>query len=256
MKVDKYDTEFSKKYLNITDVEDYARVFKEVEIPSFIRHFKISVCSNAKTIADFGCGNGMYTRIIRKINDNYDIYGLDLSQDMLNEAIKKGPSSLKYFKGNIDIDMSNQLGIVEGFFDVAICNWVLSYSENVANMTMKLMNINKMMRKGGLFLGIITNCFLTPDDMPQHLPMVEADCNEEGLKQFKDEMKMKYTAYIDKVKNDGITFHDIYFTYDTLAKCFKESGFDYFEAIEMDIPKGKEYEGIRCYYGMIIKGIK
>lgn len=256
MKANEYDNDLTKKYLNLTDVEDYARVFKEVEIPSFISCLKNNIPSNAKTIADFGCGNGMYTRLINKISDKYDIYGIDLSQDMVKEALNKGPSSIKYVQGNIDIDMSHQLGISEGFFDVSICNWVLSYSATVAEMTKKLLNINKMMSKGGLFLGIISNCFLTPVDMPQSLPMVDTDCAEKGVKEFKDEMKMTYKAYVDKDKNDSITFLDVYFTYDTLANCFKKSGFESFEAIEMNIPKLKEYEGIKHYYGMIIKGIK
>lgn len=69
-----------------------------------------------KNILDLGCGNGNILDILSKCT-SYDLYGLDLSENMINEAKKK----LKD-KARLKIGDAENLPYEDNKFDVIICN--------------------------------------------------------------------------------------------------------------------------------------
>lgn len=68
-------------------------------------------------LLDMGCGTGAMLEIISKENSKANLFGLDLSEKMIEEAKKKNIP-----KVNCIIGDAEDLPYVSGMFDVVICN--------------------------------------------------------------------------------------------------------------------------------------
>jgi Predicted methyltransferase (contains TPR repeat) len=100
----------------------------------------------AKTILDFGCGTGTHASYLSK--KGYKLSGVDLSQKMIEEAIKKSSPCTEFFVQNIatTFNLSKQFDIITCLFHV------LSYqtqNEQIQQMTTNVMN---HLTEDGLFI--------------------------------------------------------------------------------------------------------
>lgn len=55
---------------------------------------------NVNKILDLGCGEGYYDRVINE-NNNYDLYGMDISKEAILKASKLAKGTIKYLIANI-----------------------------------------------------------------------------------------------------------------------------------------------------------
>lgn len=66
---------------------------------------------------DLGCGTGEMMRLILQKDSRKELYGLDLSEEMLSVAKAKLPEQVKLLLGD-----SESLPFLDSFFDVVYCN--------------------------------------------------------------------------------------------------------------------------------------
>jgi len=109
--------------------------------------------SHVDTIIDLGCGTGEITIQLQK--ENYNIYGIDFSSDMLAIAHEKA------LKNNVDIQWIKQdIVKLEGFenIDMAVsfCD-VFNYIKTKAELLEAFKRIYKSLNETGLFLFDIHN---------------------------------------------------------------------------------------------------
>ena len=74
---------------------------------------------NAKVI-DLGCGKGDFTLRVKERSNCKEIYGIDVWEDALNEALNKGIKTEK-------MDLNEKLNFPDGSFDVVVSNQVLEH---------------------------------------------------------------------------------------------------------------------------------
>lgn len=94
-------------------------------------------------ILDLGCGEGHLTDVIKKENQNYDVYGLDYAISAIDYAVEK-------FKG-IDFVVADgyEPPYQDNYFDVVICNNIW---EHVPDPLRLLSVISRITKDGGLLI--------------------------------------------------------------------------------------------------------
>ena len=132
---------YAKYYSLLYQDKDYE---KEVDhIHTLIQKFSKK---EAKKILDIGCGTGTHASFLSK--KGYMVSGIDLSQKMIDEAVKKQIPHTDFFVKNIaeNFDLPKQ-------FDVITCLFhVLSY-QTQNNQIMQLMeNVANHLVKDGIFI--------------------------------------------------------------------------------------------------------
>ncbi len=123
---------------------------------------KISVC-------DLACGTGTYTRILSEYFPEGEIIGIDLSQDMVDKAnqieslnmnMNKTSTTnnrIRYFKGDcLNLSLSD-IFTSHSKFDLINACWLLNYASSVDILNQSIVNIKKILKPGGYFMGIIPN---------------------------------------------------------------------------------------------------
>ena len=92
-----------------THGEDYYRIVAEnytkmknllhrqfIEIPNYKMLLDRATVAE-KDVIDLACGSGYYTRIIReRVNSDHDVWGADISENMIKIAKEMGPASITY----------------------------------------------------------------------------------------------------------------------------------------------------------------
>ncbi|MFH7902994.1 MAG: class I SAM-dependent methyltransferase [Candidatus Aenigmatarchaeota archaeon] len=114
-------------------------------IHCIINYYKDTLKENYKLVLDIPCGNGRLIPYLRSFG--YDVYGVDISEELINECKKKYP------------DLSNKLfiGDMRNFcfskkFDVLL-NWYSSFGYFDEEDNLKTMkNFNKLLRTGGILI--------------------------------------------------------------------------------------------------------
>ena len=136
----------SEKY-----VECNARMTKKYCItPSFLKYLGDI---KDKKILDVGCGDGHYTRMMKKLGAS-GVVGVDISEGMIKlarEKEEKNPLGIKYFVEDAR-DMEKL-----GDFDIITATFLLHYSETKEELLKMCENIIKNLKKGGRFLAINEN---------------------------------------------------------------------------------------------------
>lgn len=74
-------------------------------------------CIKLDTATDLGCGTGEMMKLILQQNEDKSLYGIDLSEKMLDVAKEKLGNRVKLILGD-----SEQLPFPDSFFDVVYCN--------------------------------------------------------------------------------------------------------------------------------------
>lgn len=108
--------------------------------------------SKKARILDVGCGPGEL--IVSLLKKGYDLWGVDISQGMIEEAVKtiheKGfPEWNQASVGDIEeLDFNNS------FFDVVVASGVIEYQKDDKKA---LVEMNRVLRKGGFLILNVTN---------------------------------------------------------------------------------------------------
>ena len=76
-------------------------------------------------VLDVGCGVGNFTKLVKKIYPNCEIWGTDIS-DVVIEANKKEDSDIKYFYQQI----GHQTQLPDNYFDVIFCGETIEHLDN------------------------------------------------------------------------------------------------------------------------------
>jgi SAM-dependent methyltransferase len=101
-----------------------------------------------KSILDLGCGTGIHAEMF--YDKGYDICGVDLSEEMLNEArdsAKISNKKIEYICSNItELTIDKKYDVVTSLFHV------ISYLSSNEDLLKTFKNINDHLNKGGLFI--------------------------------------------------------------------------------------------------------
>jgi ubiquinone/menaquinone biosynthesis C-methylase UbiE len=111
------------------------------ELPNIISKYNIS-----STILDFGCGTGLSTRFLKKMN--YDCIGVDHNKQMLEFAKLNDPSGL-YLESTVD-----SLPFECGSFEMVVAVFVLFEMPTLKTMINSLGEISRILKPGGVLIAI------------------------------------------------------------------------------------------------------
>lgn len=130
-------------------------------IISVIKFFEKELKERYISILDVACGNGRLHPFLR--NAGFEVFGIDISTELINEAKKKYPKFKDYY---IISDMrSFKLGRK---FDVVLC-WFTSFGYFSDKENIKvLINIANHLRKNGIFLLEIPNKIVLLEKIKSH----------------------------------------------------------------------------------------
>lgn len=95
-------------------------------------------------ILDLGCGTGIILKEISSKNSSVELFGLDLSENMLAQATRRLGTAAKLTVGDAE-----NLPYLDNTFDLVCC--VESF-HHYPNPKKALSEINRVLKKGGLFL--------------------------------------------------------------------------------------------------------
>lgn len=98
---------------------------------------------NPHKILDLGCGNGNILKTLEEKTDA-DLYGLDLSENMIKEAEKNLNSDV-----NLTIGDAEKLPYSDNKFDVVICN---ASFHHYTKPEIVLKEIKRILKKNGVFI--------------------------------------------------------------------------------------------------------
>ena len=93
---------------------------------------------------DLGCGTGEMIKQIMQSDNHKELYGIDLSEEMLSVAKGKLPDQVKLLLGD-----SESLPFPDNFFDVVYCNDSFHHYPAPQNV---LSEVHRVLKPGGTFL--------------------------------------------------------------------------------------------------------
>lgn len=104
-----------------------------------------------ENILDIGYGNGyLIQQIYKKCKSN--IYGIDISKDMLKAAMKRNKTAAKAGKINLSVGDCCKLNFNENTFDaVTSVNTVYFWNNTLQGLT----EINRVLKKNGVFYNVV-----------------------------------------------------------------------------------------------------
>jgi len=110
----------NQSHLFVKEQESY---IENKHIISIINSFLEDI--GGKKILFAGCGNGKECEY--SINNNADVYGIDLSNELIEIAKKKFPNNKEKFL----VQDMERTSLKDSFFDIIIANFSLMYSNNL-----------------------------------------------------------------------------------------------------------------------------
>ena len=116
---------------------------------SFIQQSIAKYSPGAKTILDVGCGTGEIA--VRLANQQFDVTGVDLSEDMLAVAqskLEENKVQVLFLKQ----DMRDLAGFSEPFDVITICCDSLNYLENKEDIITTFRAVHHQLKSQGLFI--------------------------------------------------------------------------------------------------------
>lgn len=220
MKMKKDEKEVISKYNKIAEKYHDSRNLDKgnfynqmLEMPTTL---KLLGNVKGKKILDFGCGTGIYAKVLTK--KGAIVKGFDISPKMLEIAKKENP--------NLDLKRASGYKIpFKEKFDIVLASLVIGYLENWKKV---FKQVSKVLKKKGIFVFSIGN------------PVSE--CTETKkikgvkVKVFEDYFKEK--KFYNKWKNIDMPFY--HKTYETIIKTILKNGFeiiDYADAFPLETSK-------------------
>ena len=95
-------------------------------------------------VLDLGCGTGVILKEISSINSDVELFGLDLSENMIAKATQRLGTT-----ANLSVGDAENLPYADNTFDLVCC--VESF-HHYPNPKKALSEINRVLKNGGLFL--------------------------------------------------------------------------------------------------------
>ncbi len=122
------------------DTSDYSKYPRECY------PFVLNAVSDVRfnKVLDLGCGTGVILKEISIKNSSAELFGLDLSENMIAQAAQRLGTTAKLSVGDAE-----NLPYSDDTFDLVCC--VESF-HHYPNPTKALLEINRVLKKGGLFL--------------------------------------------------------------------------------------------------------
>lgn len=186
------------------------------EIPNIIKR----LAKGNKTL-DYGCGPGVSTMFLNEIG--LEVEGVDICQDMLKEAKKLD------IEAPFSLITSGQLPYADHTFDIVFSSFVLLEISNKPELSHVINEIYRVLKKGGLFIGITGS-----EELYNHKWLsLEVD--------FEQNKNLK-SGDIAKVllKDAGVIVYDYYWTNQDYLDVFNSSEFLLVDTL---LPLGKDIDG-------------
>jgi ubiquinone/menaquinone biosynthesis C-methylase UbiE len=166
-----------------------------------------------KAVLDLGCGEGYYTRRIKK-SGAAQVVGVDISHAMLElagEQEKKEPIGIKYKQ--FDIVNLPKLGE----FDMVTAEYLLHYSKTRDDLFKMCKNIHGNLKKDGRFIT------LNLDPVNPVQPYERYDSTIVATGPLTEGSVLKVTMYLDNLK--VCSFNNYYWKKETYERALKAAGF-------------------------------
>lgn len=190
---------------------------KEVMIPTIL---KLLPDLKGKSVLDAGTGNGILIPHLSKLNPK-TVVGIDISEDLLSVARERLPKNLKFYKR----DLTKELNLEEGPFDLVISNLVLNEIEDI---DAALRNISGQIKKGGqLILGLLHPAYVLGK-------FCFGDKNIEGFKDYFTEGGI-VEIYKDGAKS--IRFEAFFHQISSYLNAVIKAGLQITEVVEPKMPE-------------------
>lgn len=133
-------SQHSKTYSNLGITGTYFIAFKD--IPNVISKY-----IEGKESLDYGCGTGRSTRFLKKLG--FNVVGVDISKEMINEAKKEDPQG-KYFI----IESGNLNKFKSDTFDLIFIGFVFDSIYSKDEMIKIMKELRRIIKKDGIIINI------------------------------------------------------------------------------------------------------
>lgn len=126
--------------MNVINRKMYRKTVALIHIPSGSR------------VLDVGYGNGYLLKLLNKADDKYEMYGIDISQDMKREAEKKNRRALAEGRLHLETGDCCKLPFRDGMFAaVTSVNTVYFWENTVKGLS----EINRCLAENGTFYNVV-----------------------------------------------------------------------------------------------------
>ncbi len=149
-----------------TNYDHIADKYKESKLEDWRTHIEqytllqILGDISGKSVLDYACGEGHYTRILRRLGAE-SVVGVDLSQGMIDLATaeeSRSPLGIRYRQGD-----ARYTTLAESS-DIVFAAYLLNYAKSPQELLEMTQAISRNLRSGGRFVSVNNN----PDDPPSN----------------------------------------------------------------------------------------
>ena len=179
---------------------------------------------HGKKTLDYGCGAGRSTQFLRSIG--FDVIGVDLSIEFLNEAISRDKN------GHYLIIESGKIPVPDKSYDFIFSSHVFLVLPTKKEITTVLKEAHRILKNNGIFMIVTGSEVMHSPDMKwvsysTNFPENQHLSSGDVAKLF--------------IKSVGVTFYDYQWTNEDYLALFKDAGF---KVLKLHSPKGKDTDGI------------
>ncbi len=185
-----------------------------LEMPSIL---KLIGNGKGKKILDFGCGTGIYTKLLTKKGAR--VKGFDISPKMLKIAKKENPNL------DLRVGSGNKIPFDEKF-DIVLASLVIEYFNDWDKV---FKQINKVLKKGGFFVFSMGN---PVSDSTQKVNKNKPLIREFG-NYFKEERQYStWRNILNEKEIKDIQMPEYHKTYETTIKTIIKNGFEIVDYVD------------------------
>ncbi|MGL5807353.1 MAG: class I SAM-dependent DNA methyltransferase, partial [Xenococcaceae cyanobacterium] len=118
----------------------------------FVHELLATHAPNAKSILELGCGTGIHATLLAELG--YEVYGVDLSEGMLEQAQQNLNSLSPELSSRLQFSQGDVRNVrVDRTFDVAISLFhVISYQTSNKDLEDAIITAKTHLKPGGIFL--------------------------------------------------------------------------------------------------------
>jgi len=220
-------------YNNLSDVYHFAKKNPVKQHSEEFTFFKILGNVEEKSVLDLACGDGYYTRQIKKYGASL-VVGVDIAEKMIDRARKlekENPYGIDY--SVFDVCQPRKIGL----FDIVTSVYLFPYARTpqMLNQICETMVMN--IKPGGKMISVTLNPFVSNDDLNAQIHY-DVEMKTKG--------KLTDGAIIQikiKTEQGGICFENTYWSQKTYEQALRKAGF---KSIDWHNPQISE-TGIQLY---------
>ena len=196
-----------------------------------------------KTVADFGCGDGFFTRILAQ-NFPKKVMGVDHSETMIKKAIQKektNPQNIKYILEDIKVlDLTDK-------FDIISSVYLLDYAESKEDLFKMIKSIFNHLNENGKFCAIVPHPNICPMKEFEYERRVTSLSNKNS---FEDGDILKCEI---KKDDQQIEFNFYYWSKETYDELLQKAGFKNIHWVEPFVSEEGIQKFGREYWNKLLK---